>query len=114
MLREFEGLKGIVVDTANAIRDGIDEELAKDPIELVSNEAVEEAIATVGDLTDMFAGMTSGGGGGGGGGEVSTGATGGGGANIGLINNAVPEPTLIRKSSTAVSDLAGNQAELNK
>jgi len=114
MLREFEGLKGIVVDTANAIRDGIDEELAKDPIELVSNEAVEEAIATVGGLTDMFAGMTSGGGGGGGGGEVSTGATGGGGANIGLINNAVPEPTLIRKSSTAVSDLAGNQAELNK
>ena len=114
MLREFEGLKGIVVDTADAIRDGIDEELAKDPIELVSNEAVEEAIATVGGLTDMFAGMTSGGGGGGGGGEVSTGATGGGGANIGLINNAVPEPTLIRKSSTAVSDLAGNQAELNK
>ena len=113
MLREFEGLKGIVVDTANAIRDGIDEELAKDPIELVSNEAVEEAIATVGGLTDMFAGMTSGGGGGGGG-EVSTGATGGGGANIGLIDNAVPEPTLIRKSSTAVSDLAGNQAELNK
>ena len=114
MLREFEGLKGIVVDTADAIRDGIDEELAKDPIELVSNEAVEEAIATVGGLTDMFAGMTSGGGGGGGGGEVSTGATGGGGANIGLIDNAVPEPTLIRKSSTAVSDLAGNQAELNK
>ena len=114
MLREFEGLKGIVVDTADAIRDGIDEELAKDPIELVSNEAVEKAIATVGGLTDMFAGMTSGGGGGGGGGEVSTGATGGGGANIGLINNAVPEPTLIRKSSTAVSDLAGNQAELNK
>ena len=113
MLREFEGLKGIVVDTANAIRDGIDEELAKDPIELVSNEAVEEAIATVGGLTDMFAGMTSGGGGGGGG-EVSTGATGGGGANIGLIDNAVPEPTLIRKSSTAVSDLAGKQAELNK
>ena len=113
MLREFEGLKGIVVDTADAIRDGIDEELAKDPIELVSNEAVEEAIATVGGLTDMFAGMTSGGGGGGGG-EVSTGATGGGGANIGLIDNAVPEPTLIRKSSTAVSDLAGNQAELNK
>ena len=114
MLREFEGLKGIVVDTADAIRDGIDEELAKDPIELVSNEAVEKAIATVGGLTDMFAGMTGGGGGGGGGGEVSTGATGGGGANIGLINNAVPEPTLIRKSSTAVSDLAGNQAELNK
>jgi len=114
MLREFEGLKGIVVDTADAIRDGIDEELAKKPIKLVSDEAVEEAIATVGGLTDMFAGMTSGGGGGGGGGEVSTGATGGGGANIGLINNAVPEPTLIRKSSTAVSDLAGNQAELNK
>ena len=114
MLREFEGLKGIVVDTADAIRDGIDEELAKKPIKLVSDEAVEEAIATVGGLTDMFASMTSGGGGGGGGGEVSTGATGGGGANIGLINNAVPEPTLIRKSSTAVSDLAGNQAELNK
>ena len=114
MLREFEGLKGIVVDTANAIRDGIDEELAKDPIELVSNEAVEEAIATVGGITDLFAFLTGGGGGGGGGGEVSTGATGGGGANIGLINNAVPEPTLIRKSSTAVSDLAGNQAELNK
>lgn len=114
MLREFEGLKGIVVDTADAIRDGIDEELAKKPIKLVSDEAVEEAIATVGGLLDMFAGMTSGGGGGGGGGEVSTGATGGGGANIGLINNAVPEPTLIRKSSTAVSDLAGNQAELNK
>ena len=114
MLREFEGLKGIVVDTADAIRDGINEELAKDPIELVSNEAVEKAIATVGGLTDMFAGMTSGGGGGGGGGEVSTGATGGGGANIALIDNAVPEPTLIRKSSTAVSDLAGNQAELNK
>ena len=114
MLREFEGLKGIVVDTADAIRDGIDEELAKKPIKLVSDEAVEEAIASVGGLLDMFAGMTSGGGGGGGGGEVSTGATGGGGANIGLINNAVPEPTLIRKSSTAVSDLAGNQAELNK
>ena len=110
MLREFEGLKGIVVDTADAIRDGIDEELAKKPIKLVSDEAVEEAIATVGGLTDLFAFLT----GGGGGGEVSTGATGGGGANIGLIDNAVPEPTLIRKSSTAVSDLAGNQAELNK
>ena len=114
MLREFEGLKGIVVDTADAIRDGIDEELAKKPIKLVSDEAVEKAIATVGGLTDMFASMTGGGGGGGGGGEVSTGATGGGGANIALIDNAVPEPTLIRKSSTAVSDLAGNQAELNK
>ena len=67
-----------------------------------------------GNPDGKVAGMTSGGGGGGGGGEVSTGATGGGGANIGLINNAVPEPTLIRKSSTAVSDLAGNQAELNK
>lgn len=110
MLREFEGLKGIVVDTADAIRDGIDEELAKKPIKLVSDEAVEEAIATVGGLTDLFAFLT----GGGGGGEVSTGATGGGGANIGLIDNAVPEPTLIRKSSTAVSDLAGKQAELNK
>lgn len=109
MLREFEGLKGIVVDTADAIRDGIDEELAKKPIKLVSDEAVEEAIATVGGLTDLFAFLT-----GGGGGEVSTGATGGGGANIGLIDNAVPEPTLIRKSSTAVSDLAGKQAELNK
>ena len=114
MLREFEGLKGIVVDTADAIRDGIDEELAKKPIKLVSDEAVEEAIATVGGITDLFAFLTGGGGGGGGGGEVSTGATGGGGANIGLIDNAVPEPTLIRKSSTAVSDLAGNQAELNK
>lgn len=110
MLREFEGLKGIVVDTADAIRDGIDEELAKKPIKLVSDEAVEEAIATVGGLTDLFAFLT----GGGGGGEVSAGATGGGGTSIGLIDNAVPEPTLIRKSSTAVSDLAGKQAELNK
>jgi len=114
LLKGFEGMQEMVVDTADAIKKGIDEQLQKNPIELVSNEAVEKAIATVGGLTDMFAGMTSGGGGGGGGGEVSTGATGGGGANIGLINNAVPEPTLIRKSSTAVSDLAGNQAELNK
>ena len=74
MLREFEGLKGIVVDTADAIRDGIDEELAKKPIKLVSDEAVEEAIATVGGITDLFAFLT----GGGGGGEASTKATGGG------------------------------------
>jgi hypothetical protein len=114
LLKGFEGMQEMVVDTADAIKKGIDEQLQKNPIELVSNEAVEKAIATVGGLTDMFAGMTSGGGGGGGGGEVSTGATGGGGANIALIDNAVPEPTLIRKSSTAVSDLAGNQAELNK
>ena len=62
MLREFEGLKGIVVDTADAIRDGIDEELAKKPIKLVSDEAVEEAIATVGGITDLFAFLTGGGG----------------------------------------------------
>jgi hypothetical protein len=114
LMKGFEGMQEMVVDTADAIREGIDEQLAKKPIKLVSDEAVEKAIATVGGLTDMFASMTGGGGGGGGGGEVSTGATGGGGANIALIDNAVPEPTLIRKSSTAVSDLAGNQAELNK
>jgi hypothetical protein len=114
LMKGFEGMQEMVVDTADAIKKGIDEQLQKNPIELVSNEAVEKAIATVGGLTDMFASMTGGGGGGGGGGEVSTGATGGGGANIALIDNALPEPTLIRKSSTAVSDLAGNQAELNK
>jgi len=115
MLKEFEGLKGIVVDTADAIRDGIDEELAKKPIKLVSDEAVEEAIATVGGITDLFAFLTGGGGGGGGGGgEVSAGATGGGGANIALIDNGLPEPTLIRKSSTSLSALAAYQAEWNK
>ena len=115
LLKGFEGMQDMVVDTADAIKKGIDEQLQKNPIELVSNEAVEKAIATVGGLTDMFASMTSGGGGGGGGGgEVLTGATGGGGANIALIDNGLPEPTLIRKSSTSLSALANYQAEWNK
>lgn len=62
LLKTFDDLGGIVTDTAAAIRDGINAELAKDPIELVSNSAVAEALRTLGGLTNLIPSAISGGG----------------------------------------------------
>ena len=43
------------------IRTGIEEELKREPIELVSKEALAEQLRTLGGLTTMFSGMTGGG-----------------------------------------------------
>lgn len=62
LLKTFDDLGGIVTDTAAAIREGINAELAKDPITLVSTAAVAETIKSMGGLLDMFNNTTSGGG----------------------------------------------------
>lgn len=107
----FEGFEDIVTDTAAAIRDGINEELQKEPIELVSNEAVAQALSTLGGLTELIPTI-----GGGGGGGASTGAGAGGMQTLNQrgVSNGIPEPQLIQQSSTAVSDLADSQGDLNK
>jgi len=101
IVSQFEGLTEIVVDTAAAIRDGINEELQKEPIELVSEDTVAETLRTLGGLTEMVSGMFAGGGAGAGAVDVTPSDTAGGG-QIG------PKPELIRESSTAVSELAEN------
>lgn len=100
------GITDIVIDTASAIRDGINAELTREPIELVNENTVANALSTLGGLTTMFSGMTGGGG--------------GAGDDAGMqplkqkgVNNAIPEPELIKQASTAVSDLADGQGDLN-
>jgi len=101
LLKTFDDLGGIVTDTAAAIRDGINAELAKDPIELVSDSAVAEALRTLGGLTNLIPSAISGGGSG----AADTGlqplAAKGGTAGA-------PSPELVTQSSTAVSELAEN------
>jgi hypothetical protein len=83
----------------------LEEELSREPISLVSEETIAETLRTLGGLTEMIPTFTMGGGGGAAGGA----ATGGGGATgLQRINNGIPEPQLIKQSSTAVSELAEN------
>ena len=69
--KTFDDLGGIVVDTAAAIRDGINAELAKDPIELVNDETVANAIKNLGGFRPLINDLLSGGGGGGAGATVT-------------------------------------------
>jgi len=69
--KTFDDLGGIVVDTAAAIRDGINAELAKDPIELVNDETVASAIKNLGGIRPLINDLLSGGGGGGAGATVT-------------------------------------------
>ena len=64
LLKTFDDLGGIVTDTAAAIRDGINAELAKDPIELVNDETVASAIKNLGGFRPLINDLLSGGGGG--------------------------------------------------
>lgn len=106
----WAGIADIAVETASAIRDGINAELQKDPIELISNEAVEEALSTLGGVLTMFNSTTGGGGT----------ATGGGGSADpqalapGQISTGIASPKLIGQSSTAVSSLADGMKGVNK
>jgi len=114
--RQFEEIGEIITESAAAIREGIDKELEREPIELVSNEAVEEALSTIGGLTDLIPSL-----------DIPVNIGGGGAAvvdqgpkdmkelkPIAGGGAGVPEPKLIAQSSTAVSELARNQSELNK
>ena len=106
----FDGITQIAVDTSKAIRDGINKELQRDPIDLISNEATEQALSTLGGLLTMFNSTTGGG---------ST-ATGGGGPADpkalapGQISTGIASPQLIGKSSTAVTELADGMKDVNK
>jgi len=71
LLKTFDDLGGIVTDTAAAIRDAINAELAKDPIELVNDETVASAIKNLGGLRPLINDLLSGGGGGGAGAAVT-------------------------------------------
>jgi len=90
----------------------LEEELSREPISLVSEETIAETLRTLGGLTEMIPTFTMGGGGGAAG---AGGATGGGGATgLQPIDNGIPKPQLIRKSSTAVSELADSQGKINR
>ena len=106
----FDGITQIAVDTSKAIRDGINKELQRDPIDLISNEATEQALSTLGGLLTMFNSTTGGG---------STATDGGPGGKVkalapGQISTGVASPKLIRKSSTAVTELADGMKDVNK
>ena len=103
LLKTFDDLGGIVTDTAAAIRDGINAELAKDPIELVNDETVASAIKNLGGLRPLINDLLSGGGGGAGAAEQGLQPMAAKGGTAGT-----PSPQLVNESSTAVSELAEN------
>ena len=90
-------------DFNTAVQDHIERE----PYSLVSEESVRETLKTLGGLTELIPTL-------GGGGAGTAGATGGGGgAGLQPTDNGIPEPQLIQQSSTAVSDMADSQGDLN-
>lgn len=102
----FDGITQIAVDTSKAIRDGINKELQKDPIDLISNEATEQALLTLGGLLTMFNSTTGGG---------STATDGGPRGKVkplapGQISTVVASPQLMGEPSAA----ADAQSELNE
>lgn len=106
----FDGITQIAVDTSKAIRDGINKELQRDPIDLISNEATEQALSTLGGLLTMFNSTTGGG---------STATDGGPRGKVkplapGQISTGIASPKLIGKSSTAVSELADGMKGVNE
>ena len=106
----FDGITQIAVDTSKAIRDGINKELQKDPIDLISNEATEQALSTLGGLLTMFNSTTGGG---------STATDEGPRGKVqplapGQISTGIASPQLIGKSSTAVTELADGMKDVNK
>jgi hypothetical protein len=89
----------------------VQDHMERQPYSLVSEESVRETLKTLGGLTELIPTL-------GGGGAGAAGATGGGGGKAGVaglqpIDNGIPEPQLIQQSSTAVSDLADSQGDLN-
>ena len=107
---QWAGISDVVTETASAIREGIDKELQKKPIELISNEAVEQALSTLGGVLTMFNSTTGGG---------STATDEGPRGKVqplapGQISTGVASPKLIKKSSTAVTELAGGMKDVNK
>jgi hypothetical protein len=93
-------------DFNTAVQDHIERE----PYSLVSEESVRKTAETLFGLTELIPTL-------GGGGAGTAGATGGGGgaggAGLQPTDNGIPEPQLIQQSSTAVSDLADSQGDLN-
>jgi len=91
----------------------VEDEVQREPISLVSEDTAAETLRTLGGIMDMIPTFSIGSGGGAAG---AGGATGGGGGATGLqpIDNGIPEPQLIRKSSTAVSELADSQGKINR
>lgn len=90
---------------AENIRTSIEDELQRDPIDLFSEEGIAQSIKTLGGLTNLLPTIGGGATGGGGGSEGTT--------DLQLIDNAITEPTLIRQASTATSDMAEGQEDLN-
>jgi hypothetical protein len=84
----------------------VEDQVNREPISLVSEDTVAETLRTLGGLTEMVSGMFAGGGAGAGAVDVTPSDTSGGG-------QIAPKPELIKKSSTAVSDMADNQGRLN-
>jgi hypothetical protein len=93
--------------------EAVNEEVAREPLELVTEESINQALSTLGGLANLIPTI----GGGGGGAGAATGAGAGAGGMQPLqprgVSSGVPEPQLIQKSSTAVSDMADSQSDLN-
>ena len=87
----------------------VQDHMEREPYSLVSEESVRETLKTLGGLTELIPTL------GGGGGGASTGAGAGGMQPLKQrgLDSGVPEPQLIQQSSTAVSDLADSQGDLN-
>lgn len=88
----------------------VEDQVNREPISLVSEDTVAETLRTLGGITEMIPTFSIGGGGG----AAEAAATGGGMSGMKAKSNAVGSPQLIRKSSTAVSELADSQSKVNK
>jgi len=93
-------------------RTAVEDELQREKLELVTDESVADAASRLFGIMDLIPTFSIGGGGGAAGAGAATG--GGGISKMKATSNAVGSPQLIRKSSTAVSELADSQGKINR
>ena len=111
-----EGFKDIVDDTAQAgkdiydgFTDAIEDARTKDPVEFVTEEDLDKTKdKVVGFFSDLIPSLDLGMGGGGGAGDAGMQPL-----TPQGVGSAIPQPQLIAQASTAVSDMAEGQGELN-
>ena len=106
--------KRIIEFAAQAAQDfraSVEDELGREPIELITDDTVANALKTLGGLTDLIPSMSGGGSGGGGGAGSAKPANL---QSMGARSGAAAQPQLIMEASTAVSDLAENMESARK
>tara|TARA_R100000654_G_scaffold31248_1_gene56116 strand:+ start:2277 stop:4277 length:2001 start_codon:yes stop_codon:yes gene_type:complete len=86
---------------AENFKETVEDFLTREPIELFTKEGVAESLKTLGGLTNLLPSAPSSG-------QASTAEP-----AIQRIDNGIPSPELIKRASTAVSDLTEGQANLN-